>query len=151
MAKGFVLEKTEAEFMSRVEKKAGGGCWIWTGTFRTPSRLINPTFGNLRAANFSYEMFIGEIIDGLTAAPNCGVNSCVNPDHLSLFDFSQRGAAAAAARDANKRKFDSKPLCRSGHELAIFGSRVGKSKRRVCRECTRLRMAKRRARQGAGA
>lgn len=59
------------------------GCWIWTAAiqadgyakFKVKGAMIN-------AHRVSYELYIGQIPEGLELDHTCRVPSCVNPKHL---------------------------------------------------------------------
>jgi len=72
-------------------------CWLWQG-------IINEAgYGKLKvskrwvkAHRYSYELFVGDIPEGLTLDHLCRNRSCVNPGHLepvTLRENVLRGAA----------------------------------------------------------
>lgn len=76
----------EARFMRKVLKDSNSGCWIWTaatsgldgyGSFKEN--------GKSRSAHrVSYELFKGEIPEGMCVLHTCDAPPCVNPEHLFL-------------------------------------------------------------------
>jgi hypothetical protein len=67
------------------------GCWLWTGEKTTTGygRLEvkrNKKDGRIRirAHRLSYEVFKGNIEDGLLVCHSCDIKLCINPEHLWL-------------------------------------------------------------------
>jgi hypothetical protein len=72
-------------FNERVERT--DDCWLWTG------RLSGGGYGQFKVDGrqvmvhrFSYEHFVGPILEGLQLDHLCRVRNCVNPDHLEPVD-----------------------------------------------------------------
>ena len=71
--------------MSRVNKQADSGCWIWTAAVAGDGR---PTTWHpyqrrtVAAARALYELTSGDVeLTGLCLISTCGNTYCVNPDH----------------------------------------------------------------------
>lgn len=90
-------------------EKSDNGCWKWTGrTDKSGYGRIN----NASTHRLSYEIYVGEIKEGMSVCHKCDNPPCVNPDHLFL------GTAKENTRDMIK-----KGRCNPPH-----GSRMWKSK-----------------------
>ncbi len=105
---GRLLLSPAERFVSKVER--GDGCWIWRGAhvsdgyghFRVgPARVV-------RAHRFAYELWVGEIPEGLMVIHSCDVRDCVNPEHLrvgtnqdNMDDRNSRGRTQHHGRGGN--------------------------------------------------
>lgn len=78
-------------FMNFIEFEPNTGCWIWTGycskngygQFGLGSKRNN-TNKTVKASRFSYEIFVGQIPEGVEVLHKCDFPPCVNPDHFFL-------------------------------------------------------------------
>lgn len=72
-------------FERRYIPEPNSGCWLWVGRIgksRYPRMFAD---GRTRSAHrISWELFHGEIPDGLCVCHKCDVPSCVNPGHMFL-------------------------------------------------------------------
>lgn len=58
------------------------GCWLWLG--RTAQDGRYGLAKGKRAHRLAYEVYKGDISDGMCVCHKCDIPSCVNPDHLFL-------------------------------------------------------------------
>lgn len=75
------LQRFEEKFIPVTES----GCWIWTAavTQRGYGRF-GFKYKAVRAHRFSYEIYVGEIPEGMNVCHSCDIPECVNPNHLFL-------------------------------------------------------------------
>jgi hypothetical protein len=61
------------------------GCWLWLSGINNKGYGIREVGGRRKLAHrISYEMFCGEIPDGLCVLHRCDTPLCINPRHLLL-------------------------------------------------------------------
>ena len=75
-------EADKVRLLSKVSTN-NAGCWIWKGEI-SPGGYGRGWFRgrNRTVARMAYRLFIGEIPTGASVIHKCGVNLCVNPNHL---------------------------------------------------------------------
>ena len=122
--------ETIDRFLAKVDKT--DSCWNWTacckpagyGQFRYKSQMVF-------AHRYSYSVFVGDLIEGLTIDHLCSNRKCVNPEHLE--QVTQQENVSRARRKITH--------CPHGHELDGVAKR-GESTRRFCKTCRDKRSAK---------
>ena len=123
------MEEDISRFLAKVDKT--DSCWNWTacckpagyGQFRYKSQMVF-------AHRYSYSVFVGNLIEGLTLDHLCSNRKCVNPEHLEQVTIGENVRRA-------RRKITH---CKYGHELDGV-QKSGKSTRRLCKTCRDKRFA----------
>lgn len=83
-------------FLKKVQKT--DSCWLWAASKNNWGYgQFNMNGKMQRSHRVSYELFIGEIPDGLFVCHSCDTPACVNPDHLWI------GSHADNTRDKMKK------------------------------------------------
>jgi hypothetical protein len=121
-----------ARFESKIERTET--CWLWHGTvtdkgyghFWLDGRMVS-------AHRRSYELYVGEIPEGLTLDHLCRVRRCVNPDHLEPVSNREnvlRGASPPALQAAQE-------ACHRGHPFDEANTYRWRNSRQ-CRACRKF-------------
>jgi hypothetical protein len=128
----------ETRFAAKYEKNAETGCWDWTAsTF--PSGYGCFWLSKVRPAHrVSYEIYVGEIPEGLTLDHLCRNIACVNPAHLEPVTQRENTLRGFNPAALNHRKTE----CVNGHPFDEENTTVRRTSRggwrRECRACMRI-------------
>lgn len=130
-------------FLARVSVGHESGCWIWEGSRSPAGYGLISVDGRYRPVHrVAYELFRGEIPDGLVLDHLCRVPACCWPSHLEPVTHGMnvaRGAAPVAVANRNG-------TCLSGrHDMTDVY--VRKNGVRQCRPCQLEKGATYRARK----
>ena len=133
----------EEKFFSHVVEDANG-CWNWTST------LLRGGYGRFAtgrnhypAHRWAYEFLIGEIPSDLECDHLCRNRRCVNPWHIDIVTHRENIARSTATK-FHAQHDHVNGACRNGHSLVVYGA-LRKDGYLACKECARMRDAKRRA------
>jgi hypothetical protein len=89
MTRPYYQGTPEERFNARVQR--GDDCWEWQG-YRVIRRGLPTGYGKfglspsetVLAHRFAYELWVGEIPEGMVVHHRCENLACVRPDHLEL-------------------------------------------------------------------
>lgn len=140
-------------FMAKVDRTGRAGwevfegqpCWLWQASLNKGYGQINsgPELGNtmLPAHRVAWELFVGEITEGLELDHLCRVPRCVNPKHLEPVtpQVNQlRGITLAAINAATTH-------CPKGHPYSewntAYQEKPNGRRSRYCKTCNREKAA----------
>jgi hypothetical protein len=125
------------------------GCWQWTGaTNRGGYGVIGAgsrDLGTVLTHRASYELFVGQIPDGLHLDHLCNNRVCFNPAHLEAVTQRENNLRAVPVRKANYQR---PTKCKRGHEYTPENTIPRPTGWLLCRTCRDDRAREyRRARQ----
>ena len=118
------------------------GCWIWTGSMISSGygQIWDPGTDKAQLIHrISYQLFHGEITEGLQIDHKCRLRLCCNPDHLRAVTQAENILCGTSVSAINAKK----KFCKHGHEFTPENTAY-KRRGRQCRTCHRLEERKRR-------
>lgn len=73
----------EGRLWEKISPEPNSGCWLWDAGHNDYGYGIFYINGKLRCAHcVTYELYVGEVPEGLELDHKCRIPCCVNPDHL---------------------------------------------------------------------
>ena len=117
-------------------------CWIWNkGTSASGYGRYYIDGVQRYAHQYSYELYIGPIPNGLLVLHRCNNKPCVNPDHLYAGTYSNNNDDVR--RTGGGYKKTNQEYCGRGHLMLTGSLYVGRDGRRQCKSCAQIRNAPR--------
>lgn len=109
-------------------------CWPWLGS------ILDNGYGQVKdngrgrlAHRYVYELFFGEIPEGLTLDHLCRNRVCVNPCHLEAVPIRENIMRGTGPSSENMRKTH----CKRGHEFTLENTKPASGGGRCCATCFR--------------
>ncbi len=139
------LNRAELARMNRLIRIQDDGCWLWLGDQTSNGYgkwQRGPGHRQRVAHRICWEHYNGPIPEGHQLDHLCRNRICVNPEHLEPVTSSEN---IMRQDHANRLKTE----CINGHSYDEKNTRISKAGKRQCRECDRIRTAKRDAKKRA--
>lgn len=116
-------------------------CWVWTGTISMNGYGMLGVGGRkgkkLYAHRVSYNLFVGEVPEGLDLDHLCRNRRCVNPDHLEPVTRGENTRRGDLPKILKQRAKD-RTHCMNGHIFNDSNTRLRKSGGKICRTCEKI-------------
>ena len=112
------------------------GCFIWLGSKNNKGYgMLNVDRMPALAHRVSYELFVGDLEDGLVVDHLCRNRGCINPAHLEQVTSRDNVLRGDSVCSENSKKTH----CKRGHEFSGENMRLLKNGGRFCKKCRIIR------------
>lgn len=138
------MRKTLKQIFEDKYIKLDNGCWQWTANISTNGYgQISRNKTTCRAHRIAYNLYIGEIPEGMVVCHKCDNKLCVNPDHLfigtqedNIRDCLNKDRNAYGSRNAKAKLkeddiFSIKVRYKNGVTMQEIGNIFGVSKNTI--------------------
>jgi hypothetical protein len=134
---GSMIGTLEERLRSKFEADPDTGCWLWQASkYRDGYGRVWADGRGRLAHRVSYELFVGQIPEGLDIDHLCRVRHCVNPEHMEPVTRQVNGLRGVGPQAGHAAQTH----CIRGHELTgdnvIIVEYTGRPAR-CCRACRR--------------
>lgn len=135
-----MIANSEQTVWSRVNKRAGGGCWEWEGCVVSTGYGTMPVRGKTyRVHRLAWLLTYGSLTPGLVIDHLCRNKLCCNPSHMEEVTPRENVLRGIGPTATNKRKTH----CLRGHELTSENCYPFPDEKRAhyreCKQCRKIR------------
>jgi len=124
-------------FLAKIEEDPETGCWEWQACIQNGYGYFFYEKKWCRAARISYQLFVGDIPEGLELDHVvCQNTFCVNFEHLEAVTHRENTLRGNSFVAANAKKTE----CPKGHPYSDTNTYVSPRGDRSCKICTRARV-----------
>lgn len=109
-------------------------CWEWNKPKKNGYGQFYHNGTMRRSHIFSYELYYGNVPEGMVLDHLCKNKACCNPDHLETVSQKTNVRRGRAGESCKERAF-LQTHCKRGHKFTVDNTYVSKVGARHCRAC----------------